>query len=85
MVYGSTYLSELFFFTADPLKNILRPSFRDEPGRKEWKFSQYNTDRQTDRLDTGQVSPEADLDVVVFIDVFSRLLVLSATIEPYGG
>ena len=45
----------------------------------------FSTTIQTDRLDTGQDSPEADLDVVVFIDVFSRLLVLSATIEPYGS
>ena len=42
-------------------------------------FFHNNTDRQTDR----QVSPEADLDVVVIIDVFSRLLVVSATIESY--
>ena len=48
-------------------------------------FLHNNTDRQTDRLDTGRDSPEADLDVVVFVDVFSRLLVLSATIEPYGS
>ena len=33
--FVSTYLSELCFFTADPLIDVLRPGFCDEPAMNE--------------------------------------------------